>query len=76
MHGASPTVPTTTDHAVLVHGDVEIDLDALQAADGTSSSHPPWAGVCAQRACDLGTIIRRNPDAGDDLHARTKRVAC
>ena len=60
-------------HAVLVHGDVH-DLNALQAADGTSSSIDP-VGLRAERACDLGTIIRCNPDAGDDLHARAKRLA-
>jgi hypothetical protein len=32
-------------------------------------------GLRAERACDLGTIMRCNPDAGDDLHARAKRLA-
>ena len=39
-----------------------------------SSSIDP-VGLRAERACDLGTIIRCNPDAGDDLHARAKRLA-
>src|SRR4029079_3865436 len=60
-------------HAVLVHGDVH-DLNVLQAADGTDKLLDP-AGLRAERACDLGTIIRCNPDTGDDLHARAKRLA-
>ena len=60
-------------HAVLVHGDVH-DLNVLQAADGTFKLIDP-GGLRAERACDLGTIIRCNPDAGDDLHARAKRLA-
>ena len=60
-------------HAVLVHGDVH-DLNALQAADGTFKLVDP-GGLRAERACDLGTIIRCNPDAGDDLHTRAKRLA-
>lgn len=60
-------------HAVLVHGDVH-DLNALQAADGTFKLIDP-DGLRAEPACDLGTIIRSNPDAGDDLHARAKRLA-
>jgi streptomycin 6-kinase len=60
-------------HAVLVHGDVH-DLNALQDADGTFKLVDP-SGLRAERACDLGTIIRSNPDTGDDLHTRTKRVA-
>ena len=62
-----------TEHAVLVHGDIH-DLNALQAADGTFKLVDP-GGLRAERACDLGTIIRCNPDAGDDLHARAKRLA-
>ena len=35
-----------------------------------------WAvDLRAERACDVGTIIRCNPDSGDDLHARAKRLA-
>lgn len=59
--------------AVLVHGDVH-DLNALQAPDGTFKLVDP-SGLRAERACDLGTIIRCNPDTGDDLYARTKRLA-
>jgi streptomycin 6-kinase len=60
-------------HAVLVQGDVH-DLNVLQASDGTFKLVDP-VGLRAERACDLGTIIRCNPDAGDDLHARAKRLA-
>jgi streptomycin 6-kinase len=60
-------------HAVLVHGDVH-DLNVLQAADGTFKLIDP-GGLRAEPACDLGTIIRCNPDAGDDLHTRTMRLA-
>ncbi|TCC03865.1 aminoglycoside phosphotransferase family protein [Kribbella soli] len=60
-------------HAVLVHGDVH-DLNVLQAADGTFKLIDP-DGLRAERAYDLGTIIRANPDLGDDLHARAKRLA-
>ena len=59
--------------AVLVHGDVH-DLNALEAADGTFKLVDP-AGVRAERAYDLGTIVRCNPDSGDELHARTERLA-
>jgi streptomycin 6-kinase len=57
--------------AVLVHGDVH-DLNALQAADGTFKLVDP-RGLRAEPACDLGTIVRCNPDSGDDLRARAKR---
>ncbi len=60
-------------HAVLVHGDVH-DLNVLQAADGRFKLIDP-GGYRAERAYDLGTIIRCNPDSGDHLHARTKRLA-
>ena len=60
-------------HAVLVHGDVH-DANVLQAADGTFKLIDP-GGLRAERACDLGTIIRCNPGASDDLHARAKRLA-
>jgi streptomycin 6-kinase len=59
--------------AVLVHGDVH-DLNALQAADGTFKLIDP-GGLRAEPACDLGTIIRCNPDSGDDLRARAERLA-
>ena len=59
--------------AVLVHGDVH-DLNALQASDGGFKLIDP-VGLRAERACDLGTIIRCNPDAGDDLHVRANRLA-
>ena len=32
-------------------------------------------GLRAEPACDLGTIIRCNPDAGDDLWGRAERLA-
>ena len=59
--------------AVLVHGDVH-DLNVLQATDGTFKLVDP-DGLRAEPACDLGTIIRCNPDAGDDLRARAQRLA-
>jgi len=59
--------------AVLVHGDIH-DLNALQAADGTFKLIDP-DGLRAEPACDLGTIVRCNPDSGDDLRARTERLA-
>lgn len=59
--------------AVLVHGDVH-DLNVLQAADGTFKLIDP-GGLRAEPACDLGTIIRCNPDTGDDLRARANRLA-
>jgi streptomycin 6-kinase len=59
--------------AVLVHGDVH-DLNALQAADGTFKLVDP-GGLRAEPACDLGTIVRCNPDSGDDLRARAGRLA-
>jgi streptomycin 6-kinase len=59
--------------AVLVHGDVH-DLNALQAADGCFKLVDP-GGLRAEPACDLGTIVRCNPDSGDDLRARAKRLA-
>lgn len=59
--------------AVLVHGDVH-DLNALQAADGTFKLIDP-GGLRAEPACDLGTIVRCNPDSGDDLRARAERLA-
>jgi streptomycin 6-kinase len=59
--------------AVLVHGDVH-DMNALQAADGTFKLIDP-GGLRAEPACDLGTIVRCNPDCGDDLRVRTERLA-
>ncbi len=59
--------------AVLVHGDVH-DLNALQATDGTFKLVDP-DGLRAEPACDLGTIVRCNPDSSDDLRARAKRLA-
>jgi streptomycin 6-kinase len=58
---------------VLVHGDVH-ELNALQAADGGFKLIDP-AGLRAEPACDLGTIVRCNPEIGDDLQARTQRLA-
>lgn len=59
--------------AVLVHGDVH-DFNALQAADGTFKLVDP-VGLRAEPAYDLGTIVRCNPDSGDDLRARAQRLA-
>lgn len=56
--------------AVLVHG----DANALQAADSTFKLVDP-GGLRAEPACDLGTIVRCNPDIGDDLRARAERLA-
>ena len=60
-------------HAVLVHGDVH-DFNVLRAMNGPFKLVDP-VGLRAERACDLGTIIRCNPDAGDDLRARARRLA-
>jgi streptomycin 6-kinase len=60
-------------HAVLVHGDVH-DLNVLRAADGTFKLVDP-DGLRAEPAYDLGTIVRCNPDSGDDLRARARRLA-
>jgi streptomycin 6-kinase len=59
--------------AVLVHGDIH-ELNALQTPDGTFKLIDP-DGLRAEPACDLGTIVRCNPDYGDDLRARTERLA-
>ena len=59
--------------AVLVHGDIH-EMNALQASDGTYKLIDP-TGLRAEPACDLGTIVRCNPDLGDDLRARTERLA-
>lgn len=59
--------------AVLVHGDIH-ELNALQASDGTYKLIDP-AGLRAEPACDLGTIVRCNPDLGDDLRTRTEQLA-
>lgn len=59
--------------AVLVHGDIH-DANALLAADGTFKLIDP-DGLRAEPACDLGTILRANPDVEDDLRARADRLA-
>ena len=59
--------------AVLVHGDIH-EMNALQARDGSYKLIDP-GGLRAEPACDLGTIVRCNPDLGDDLWARTERLA-
>ncbi|WP_371400864.1 aminoglycoside phosphotransferase family protein [Kribbella sp. NBC_00662] len=59
--------------AVLVHGDVH-EMNALQTSDGSYKLIDP-TGLRAEPACDLGTIVRCNPDLGDDLRARTERLA-
>jgi streptomycin 6-kinase len=51
--------------AVLVHGDIH-EMNALQASDRSYKLIDP-AGLRAEPACDLGTIVRCNPDLGDDL---------
>ncbi|MET9269990.1 aminoglycoside phosphotransferase family protein [Kribbella sp. NPDC003557] len=59
--------------AVLVHGDIH-EMNALQASDGSYKLIDP-AGLRAEPACDLGTIVRCTPDLGDDLRARTEKLA-
>jgi streptomycin 6-kinase len=60
--------------SVLVHGDVH-DANALHGADGTFKLIDP-DGLRAEPACDLGTIVRCNPDSGgDDLRSRAERLA-
>ncbi|GAB3811547.1 aminoglycoside phosphotransferase family protein [Kribbella italica] len=59
--------------AVLVHGDLH-EMNALQASDGSYKLVDP-AGLRAEPACDLGTIVRCNPALGDDLRARTAQLA-
>jgi streptomycin 6-kinase len=59
--------------AVLVHGDIH-EMNALQARDGSYKLIDP-TGLRAEPACDLGTIVRCNPDLGDDLRARTEQLA-
>ncbi|TCC23205.1 aminoglycoside phosphotransferase family protein [Kribbella sindirgiensis] len=59
--------------AVLVHGDVH-EMNALQASDGSYKLIDP-GGLRAEPACDLGTIVRCNPDLGDDLRTRTEKLA-
>jgi streptomycin 6-kinase len=59
--------------AVLVHGDIH-EMNALQASDGSYKLIDP-AGLRAEPACDLGTIVRCNPDLGDDLRTRTEKLA-
>jgi streptomycin 6-kinase len=59
--------------AVLVHGDIH-EMNALQASDGSYKLIDP-DGLRAEPAYDLGTIVRSNPALGDDLRARTERLA-
>lgn len=59
--------------AVLVHGDLH-EENALRAGDGGYKLIDP-AGLRAEPACDLGTIVRCNPGLGDDLRVRTERLA-
>jgi len=59
--------------AVLVHGDIH-DANALRAAEGGFRLIDP-GGLRAEPACDLGTLLRCNPDAGDDLRRRARRLA-
>jgi streptomycin 6-kinase len=59
--------------SVLVHGDVH-EANALRTEGGTFKLIDP-DGLRAEPACDLGTIVRCTPDAGDDLWVRTERLA-
>ena len=59
--------------AVLVHGDVH-EMNALQAPEGGYRLIDP-VGIRAEPAYDLGTIVRCNPDEGDDLRGRAARLA-
>jgi streptomycin 6-kinase len=59
--------------SVLVHGDVH-EANALRTAGGTFKLIDP-EGLRAEPACDLGTIVRCTPAAGDDLRVRTERLA-
>lgn len=59
--------------SVLVHGDVH-EMNALQAEGGIFKLIDP-VGLRAETACDLGTIVRCTPDAGDDLRVRTEHLA-
>jgi streptomycin 6-kinase len=59
--------------AVLAHGDVH-DGNALTAGTATFKLIDP-DGLRAEPACDLGTILRCNPDLGDDLRTRAERLA-
>jgi streptomycin 6-kinase len=59
--------------AVLVHGDIH-EMNALQASDGSYQFIDPL-GLRAEPGCDLGTIVRCNPDLGDDIWARSARLA-
>lgn len=59
--------------AVLVHGDIH-EMNALHTSDSSYKLIDP-AGLRAEPACDLGTIVRCNPDLGDDLWARTEQLA-
>jgi streptomycin 6-kinase len=56
-----------------VHGDIH-DANALGAAPETFKLIDP-NGLRAEPAADLGTILRANPDVGDDLQARAERLA-
>jgi streptomycin 6-kinase len=59
--------------AVLVHGDIH-EMNALRVSDGSYKLIDP-AGLRAEPACDLGTIVRGHPDLGDDLRARAEQLA-
>jgi streptomycin 6-kinase len=59
--------------SVLVHGDIH-EMNALRSSDGGYKLIDP-AGVRAEPAYDLGTIVRCNPDLGDDLRTRTELLA-
>lgn len=59
--------------SVLVHGDVH-EANALRTEGGGFKLIDP-DGLRAEPACDLGTIVRCTPGAGDDLRVRTERLA-
>ena len=59
--------------AVLVHGDVH-EMNALQASDGSYKLIDP-DGLRAEPAYDLGTIVRSNPNLGDNLRTRAEQLA-
>lgn len=61
------------ERSVLVHGDIH-DANALDVGGGKFRLIDP-KGIRAERACDLGTILRCDPGAGADLRARTVRLA-
>ena len=62
--------PTTTGAPCSSTVDVH-DLNAAARRPTAPSSSSILTGLRAEPACDLGTIVRCNPDSGDDLRAST-----